>query len=54
MTATKPIMVGDRDDAIDASVEIGAGLIAEAMKVLQMAADREGFKVEIELGQVTY
>lgn len=54
MTAAKPTMVGDRDDAIDASLEIGRGLITEVMMVLQMAAEREGFKVEIELGQVTY
>lgn len=31
---------------------IGRGLITEAMRTLQDAAEREGFKVEVELGQV--
>ena len=36
----------------DDLMEIGRGLVIEAMKVLQMAAEAEGFKVEIDLGQV--
>lgn len=45
-------------DPVDGYVEpddlmaIGSGLVVEAMKVLQMAAEAEGFKVEIHLGQV--
>lgn len=38
----------------DAAFEIGEGLMREAMLLLQEAAKREGFKVEIEFGQVVY
>lgn len=54
LTAVRPIMEGDRDDAIDASMLIGRGLVAEAVRVLQMAAEREGFKVEIEVSSYAY
>lgn len=38
----------------DAAWEIGLGLMREAMRILQTAAQKEGFKVEIEFGQVVY
>lgn len=36
----------------DDLMSIGEGLVIEAMKVLQMAAEAEGFKVTITLGQM--
>ena len=39
-------------DEPDDLMAIGEGLVVEAMKVLQMAAEAEGFKVTIHLGQV--
>jgi hypothetical protein len=38
----------------DVAMEVGRGLVIEAMKVLQMAAEAEGFKVTVSLGQVIY
>lgn len=38
----------------DAAFAIGEGLMREAMLLLQEAAKREGFQVEIEFGQVVY
>ena len=38
----------------DAAWEIGLGLMREAMRILQTAAEKEGFKVEIDFGQVVY
>lgn len=38
----------------DAAVEIGIGLMREAMWVLRHAAEREGFEVEIEFKQLVY
>lgn len=54
LTPLKPVMEGDRDEAVCVAGEVGKGLIAEALKVLQLAAEREGFKVTIDVGQVTY
>lgn len=54
MTPLAPIMEIDRAEAICVAAEIGNGLIAEALKVLQMAAAREGFKVTIDVRQITY
>ena len=38
----------------DMAFEIGKGLIREAIQLLRAAAEKEGFKVEIEFGQVVY
>lgn len=38
----------------DMAFEIGKGLIREAVNVLRSAAEKEGFTVEIEFGQVVY
>ena len=38
----------------DMALEIGKGLIREAIQLLRAAAEAEGFKVEIEFGQVVY
>lgn len=38
----------------DAAFAIGEGLMREAIALLQDAAKREGFTVEIEFGQVIY
>lgn len=54
MTPVNSIMEGDRDEATDVAAAIGRGLIDEALKVLQMAAEREGFKVKVDVGQITY
>ncbi len=43
-------VLGDTDPAW----EIGVGLMREAMLVLQAAAEKEGFEVKIEFGQVVY
>jgi len=42
--------LGDTDPAWD----IGIGLMKEAMLLLQAAAEKEGFTVQIEFGQVVY
>lgn len=47
---TRPVELGETD----AAMEIGRGLISEAVKVLQCAAEAEGFKVMVEMGQVVY
>lgn len=51
LTPIKPIEVLGHTDA---AMEIGRGLIAEAVKVLVMAAEAEGFKVDVTVGQVVY
>jgi len=38
----------------DAAHEIGMGLVREAVHLLYMAAEREGFKVEGTFNQVIY
>ncbi|MHB1098651.1 MAG: hypothetical protein ACYCZR_03775 [Burkholderiales bacterium] len=38
----------------DMAFEIGKGLIREAIQLLRAAAEKEGFTVEIEFGQVVY
>lgn len=38
----------------DTAVDIGLGLMREAMWVLKTAAEREGFHVEIEFRQLVY
>lgn len=38
----------------DMAFEIGKSLIREAIRLLRAAAEKEGFKVEIEFGQVVY
>jgi len=38
----------------DAAREIGVGLIREAARLLVAAAEREGFRVELEYRQVVY
>lgn len=38
----------------DMAYEIGKGLIREAVEIIRAAAEKEGFKVEIEYGQVVY
>jgi hypothetical protein len=48
-----PPQAGELGDT-DAAVEIGKGLMRESMLVLQEAAKREGFEVEIEFRQVVY
>lgn len=47
-------LAGDPGSAMDVAIEVGEGLIMEAMRVLQAAAEREGFKVTIGLGQISY
>lgn len=49
LTARAPVMEGDRDKALDVTSEVGGGLVVEAMRVLQAAADREGFDVDIRI-----
>lgn len=38
----------------DMAFEIGKGLIREAVNLLRGSAEKEGFKVEVEFGQVVY
>jgi hypothetical protein len=52
VTLTPP-QSGELGDT-DAAFDIGKGLMREAMRLLQEAATREGFKVEIEFGQAVY
>jgi len=48
-------LTNDEDTAaFDVAHAIGVGLMEEAMKVLQMAAESEGFTVDIKFGQLVY
>lgn len=49
-----PPQQGIRLGETDAAHEIGMGLVKEAMHLLQSAAEKEGFHVEIEYSQVVY
>lgn len=48
-----PIKLADLGDT-DAAVDIGEGLIREAMLMLKNAGEAEGFTVQIEARQVVY
>ena len=48
-----PIKLADLGDT-DAAVDIGKGLIHEAVMMLKNSGEAEGFKVQIEARQVVY
>lgn len=49
-----PPQAGACGEDTDTAADIGIGLMREAMWVLRAAAEREGFRVEIEFRQLVY
>lgn len=50
LTHPDPAVVGD----VDVGMEIGKGLVREAVMLLKSAAEKEGFSVDAKFKQVVY